>query len=36
MEAEPITVLPPRDPGRAMFRQTWADLTFLHLSLIHI
>jgi uncharacterized protein YqjF (DUF2071 family) len=30
MEAEPITVLPPRDPGRAMFRQTWADLTFLH------
>lgn len=30
MEAEPITVLPPRDAGRPMFRQTWAELTFLH------
>jgi hypothetical protein len=30
MEPEPITPLPSRDPGRPMFRQTWADLTFLH------
>ena len=27
---EPITATPPRDVGRAVFRQRWSDLAFLH------
>jgi len=30
VEAEPVTPRPPRDVGRLVFRQNWADLTFLH------
>lgn len=30
MDVEPITPLPPRPVGRAVFTQRWADLTFLH------